>query len=107
MPALSFFKYGVAAAAFLVASLPASAADPAATPPPVTVSIITTEKQDLPILEELPGRIAPMRIAEVRPRVSGIVIERVFTQGSLVKEGEVLYRIDPEPFKVQVESAKA
>ena len=107
MPALSFFKYGVADAAFLVASLPASAADPAATPPPVTVSIITTEKQDLPILEELPGRIAPMRIAEVRPRVSGIVIERVFTQGSLVKEGEVLYRIDPEPFKVQVESAKA
>jgi len=107
MPALSLRKYAVAAAAFLAACLPASAADPGATPPPVTVSIITTEKQDLPILEELPGRIAPMRIAEVRPRVSGIVIERVFTQGSLVKEGDVLYRIDPEPFRVQVESAKA
>jgi membrane fusion protein (multidrug efflux system) len=43
----------------------------------------------------------------VRPRVSGIIVERVFEQGSLVKEGDVLYRIDPAPFKVQVDSAEA
>jgi membrane fusion protein (multidrug efflux system) len=55
----------------------------------------------------LPGRIAATRIAEVRPRVSGILVERVFTQGSIVKQGDVLYRIDPAQFKVQVDSAKA
>src|SRR6185312_4108251 len=58
-------------------------------------------------VNDLPGRIAPTRIAEVRPRVSGIIIKRVFEQGSLVKEGDVLYEIDPAPFQLQVESAKA
>jgi len=107
MSVLSSFRYGLVAVGLFTLSAQAIAADPGASPPPVTVSIITTEKQDLPIIAELPGRIAPMRIAEVRPRVSGIVIERVFTQGSLVKEGDVLYRIDPAPFQVQVDSAKA
>lgn len=107
MSALSWFKYGVATAGLLGAPLLALAADPAATPPPVTVSVVKAEPQDIPIVEELPGRVAPMRMAEVRPRVSGIVIERVFEQGSQVKEGDVLYRIDPAPFQVQVDSAKA
>src|SRR5690606_26598661 len=107
MSVLSSFRHGLVAVGLFALSAQAIAADPGASPPPVTVSIITTEKQDLPIIAELPGRIAPMRIAEVRPRVSGIVIERVFTQGSLVKEGDVLYRIDPAPFQVQVDSAKA
>ncbi len=67
----------------------------------------TVEPQDLPVTNNLPGRIAPTRIAEVRPRVSGIVVERVFQQGSLVKEGDVLYRIDPAPFHLRVQSAEA
>lgn len=75
--------------------------------PPSQVGIITVKTEAIPITNELPGRIAPTRIAEVRPRVSGIVVERVFTQGSFVKEGDVLYRIDPQPFRLQVESAKA
>jgi membrane fusion protein, multidrug efflux system len=75
--------------------------------PPSAVSVITTVAEPLPITNDLPGRIAPTRIAEVRPRVSGILIQRVFQQGSVVKEGDVLYRIDPEPFKVQVASAEA
>lgn len=74
---------------------------------PVPVSVLTVAPEDVPILNELPGRIAPTRIAEVRPRVSGIVVARVFEQGSIVKEGDVLYRIDPAPFKVQVDSARA
>ncbi|MGO4833027.1 efflux RND transporter periplasmic adaptor subunit, partial [Rhizobiaceae sp. 2RAB30] len=75
--------------------------------PPVGVSVVTVAPESLPITNELPGRIAPTRIAEVRPRVSGIVVERVFEQGSVVKQGDVLYRIDPEPFKVRVASAEA
>src|SRR5690606_22829476 len=71
------------------------------------VSVLTVTQEDVPILNELPGRIAPTRIAEVRPRVSGIVVARIFEQGSHVKEGDVLYRIDPAPFKVQVDSARA
>src|SRR5690606_34911011 len=96
-------------AAVLVAivSLPGSAV--AQMPPnrPVPVGVSTVQPQDVPITNELPGRIAPTRIAEVRPRVAGIVVERVFKQGSLVKQGDVLYRIDPAPFKVQVDSARA
>lgn len=75
--------------------------------PPSAVAVITTKTEALPIMNELPGRIAPLRIAEVRPRISGIIVSRVFEQGSMVKEGDVLYQIDPEPFKVQVASAQA
>lgn len=74
--------------------------------PPAQVGVITTKTEEAPITNELPGRIAATRTAEVRPRISGIVVERVFQQGSIVKEGDVLYRIDPEPFRVQVESAE-
>nr|CAD6438034.1 efflux RND transporter periplasmic adaptor subunit [Rhizobium sp. Q54] len=76
-------------------------------PPPTPVSIVTVSAEALPITNELPGRIAPTRIAEVRPRVSGIIVERVFEQGTQVKEGDVLYRIDPSPFQVRVDSAEA
>lgn len=84
-----------------------SSAEAPAAPPPPAVSIIEVVPETLPILNELPGRITPTRIAEVRPRVSGIVLERVFEQGSLVKEGDVLYRIDPALFRAQVASAEA
>jgi membrane fusion protein (multidrug efflux system) len=83
-----------------------SSASPPAPPPPA-VSIVKVKAEPVPIVSDLPGRIAPTRIAEVRPRVTGIVVRRVFEQGSLVKEGDVLYQIDPAPFRVQVESAQA
>lgn len=76
-------------------------------PPPPAVSVVTIAPESVAITNELPGRIAPTRIAEVRPRVSGIVVERVFQQGSYVKSGDILYRIDPAPFRVQVERARA
>ncbi|MBG0511642.1 efflux RND transporter periplasmic adaptor subunit [Agrobacterium sp. MOPV5] len=76
------------------------------TPPPA-VSVMTVQQEAVPVVNELPGRIAATRISEVRARVSGILLERVFEQGALVKEGDVLYRIDPELFRVRVESADA
>lgn len=75
--------------------------------PPPAVNIVVATPQSVPVVTELPGRVAPTRVAEVRPRISGIVVERVFTQGSTVKEGDVLYRIDPMPFRVRVASAEA
>lgn len=75
--------------------------------PAASVGVVTVTPETLRIVNDLPGRIAPTRIAEVRPRVAGIVVERVFKQGTIVREGDVLYRIDPAPFRVRVTSAKA
>ncbi len=71
------------------------------------VGIVTVKPQSRAIVSELPGRIAPTRVAEVRPRVSGIIVERLFHQGSEVKAGEPLYRIDPKPFEIEVQSNEA
>ena len=51
--------------------------------------------------------MAPTRVADVRPRVSGIVVERSFSQGSDVKAGDRLYQIDPRPFEVELQAAEA
>ena len=71
------------------------------------VSIVTVKPQPRAVVRELPGRIAPTRVADVRPRVSGIVVERLFRQGSEVKAGDPLYRIDPRPFEVEVMANEA
>jgi membrane fusion protein (multidrug efflux system) len=71
------------------------------------VSIVTVKPQARALVRELPGRVAPTRVSDVRPRVSGIVIERMFSQGSEVKAGDPLYRIDPRPFEVEVQSSEA
>ena len=69
--------------------------------------MLSLEPAKLPIIRELPGRIAPTRIAEVRARVSGIVVSRNFEQGSEVKAGEVLYRLDAEPFEIELRATEA
>jgi membrane fusion protein (multidrug efflux system) len=71
------------------------------------VSVVSVKPQPRAIVRELPGRMAPTRVSEVRPRVSGIVVERLFRQGSEVKAGDPLYRIDPRPFEVEVQAAEA
>lgn len=80
-------------------------AEPEAPPPEVGVVMVTPQART--IVRELPGRIAPTRVADVRPRVSGIVIARLFNQGSDVKEGDALYQIDPKPFEVELQAAQA
>ncbi len=84
-----------------------TAATAAAQPSEPDVSIVTVRPQARAMVRELPGRIAPTRVSEVRPRVSGIVVERLFNQGSEVKAGDPLYRIDPRPFEVEVQSTEA
>lgn len=75
--------------------------------PLATVRIETLEARPLSITSELSGRIAAPRIAEVRARVAGVVLQRVFREGSDVKKGDVLFRIDPAPFKADLDSAEA
>ena len=85
----------------------AAIASVASQPTEPDVSIITVKPQARSIVRELPGRIAPTRVADVRPRVSGIIVERLFRQGSEVKEGDPLYRIDQRPFEVEVQANQA
>ncbi|MBV4473493.1 efflux RND transporter periplasmic adaptor subunit [Pseudomonas sp. B2M1-30] len=75
--------------------------------PPATVRIETLQAQPLAISSELSGRIAAPRIAEVRARVAGVVLQRTYREGSDVKKGDVLFRIDPAPFKADLDSAEA
>ncbi|MBI5128749.1 MAG: efflux RND transporter periplasmic adaptor subunit [Rhodopseudomonas palustris] len=79
----------------------------AATPEKPEVGTITIKAHARAIVRELPGRIAPIRVADVRPRVSGIVVHRPFQQGSEVKSGDPLYVIDPRPFEVELKAAEA
>ena len=78
---------------------------PAGTPPEVGVVTITTAPVTLTM--ELPGRISPHLLAEVRPQVGGIIQKRLFTEGSDVKAGQVLYQIDPATYQAAYASAKA
>jgi membrane fusion protein, multidrug efflux system len=77
-------------------------------PPPVAeVSTVTVQPQRVMLTTELPGRTSAYLIAEVRPQVGGIIQKRLFTEGSDVKEGEVLYQIDPAVYQATYDSAKA
>ena len=78
-----------------------------AQPEPPEVSTVTIKAAPQAIVRELPGRIAPLRVADVRPRVSGIILSRTFEQGREVKSGEPLYQIDPKPFEVELQAAEA
>jgi membrane fusion protein, multidrug efflux system len=79
---------------------------PMAAPAP-TVTTFTVARQKVLLTTELPGRTSPYRIAEVRPQVNGLILKRLFTEGSDVKAGQELYQIDPAPFQATLENAKA
>jgi membrane fusion protein (multidrug efflux system) len=71
------------------------------------VSVVELQPAPASVIRELPGRISPTRIAQVRARVSGIVVSRNFTQGSDVNAGDVLYELDARPFEIDLDSAEA
>ena len=75
--------------------------------PPMEVAIVTVAPERLVMTTELPGRLEAHRVAQVRARVAGIVLKRTFTEGSEVKAGQLLFRIDPAPYRAALSSAKA
>jgi membrane fusion protein (multidrug efflux system) len=83
----------------------ADASPPA--PPAAAVGVVTLAPSAVNLTRELPGRTSPYRIAEVRARVSGIVLKRLFTEGSDIREGQVLFEIDAAPYRAALASAKA
>jgi len=86
-------------------SKPKSPPPPPGAPPEVGIIVVKPEKVSL--TTELSGRTVPQQIAEVRPQVSGIIMKRLFTEGSDVKAGQILYQIDSAAFDAAFASAKA
>lgn len=104
-------RHTALAAAILGASLLSACGDTAnntsAPPPPAVVAVVTAAPAALTLSTELPGRIEASRIAQVRARTAGIVLQRVFKEGGEVKAGDVLFRIDPASFQASFDSAQA
>jgi membrane fusion protein (multidrug efflux system) len=90
----------------LLAGCDRKAQESAARPIP-EVSTVTVSFQKILLSTELSGRTSAFRIAEIRPRVNGLIQKRLFTEGSNVKEGQVLYQIDPAPFQAELDNATA
>jgi len=71
------------------------------------VTVLTVAPRQVKLVTALPGRTSAHLVSEVRPQVGGIIKSRLFTEGTDVKQGEVLYQIDPAPFQAAYDSAKA
>jgi membrane fusion protein, multidrug efflux system len=76
-------------------------------PPPPEVATVTIQPQQVELTTDLPGRTCAYLVAEIRPQVNGIIQKRLFEEGSDVQAGQLLYQIDPAPFQVALDSAKA
>lgn len=76
-------------------------------PPAMPVSAITLKATQIQLTQQLPGRSVAYKVSEIRPQVTGIITERLFTEGSMVKQGQQLYQIDPAPYQALYDSAEA
>ena len=84
-----------------------AAAAPGGMPPPPAVGVVTVALTNVALQTELPGRVEALRVAQVRARVNGVVLKRLFAEGSEVKAGQALFQIDAAPYKANYDSANA
>ncbi|GAB2903612.1 efflux RND transporter periplasmic adaptor BpeA [Paraburkholderia jirisanensis] len=100
--------FSLPTAAALAVTLAACGQKQSAPPPQdPEVGIVTVQPLPVPVITELPGRTSAFLVAQVRARVDGIVLRREFTEGSEVKAGQRLYKIDPAPYIATLNNAKA
>ncbi|MBP6381401.1 MAG: efflux RND transporter periplasmic adaptor subunit [Pseudomonadales bacterium] len=104
---LSAVATAVLSAVMLLAGCGNAGPETPVAPPPPEVGVLTVEAQELQLSVELPGRTSAYLVADVRPQVSGIIRQRLFTEGADVAAGEPLYLIDPDSYEVAVASAEA
>ena len=90
----------VLAALLLSACQDKKSAEPAKGSPP-EVGVVSVSTQDAPLELDLPGRLSASQVAEIRPQVSGIVVKRLFTEGSTVRAGQPLYQLDAASFEAE------
>jgi membrane fusion protein (multidrug efflux system) len=74
---------------------------------PTTVGFVVVQQGSAPLEQNLPGRIAAYQVSEVRPQVSGVIQRRLFREGSVVRQGQTLYQIDPSVYNAQAAQASA
>ena len=74
---------------------------------PVTVGYVVIQQGSAPLEQQLPGRIAAYQISDVRPQVNGVILKRMFREGSIVRQGQTLYQIDPSVYNAQAAQAAA
>jgi len=98
-------RYALAGLALALAGCGQDAGPPQAGEAPA-VQTVTVRPEPYTLSTELPGRIEPVRVAEVRARVAGIVLKRNFEEGADVKAGDVLFQIDPAPFRAALSRAQ-
>ncbi|WP_442112417.1 efflux RND transporter periplasmic adaptor subunit [Pseudomonas sp. NUPR-001] len=103
-PAVTALVSAVALATLLSGCKKEEAAPVAQAP---QVGVVTLQTQAYTLTSELPGRTTAYRIAEVRPQVNGIILKRLFKEGTEVKEGQQLYQIDPSVYEATLASAQA
>ncbi|WP_419673208.1 biotin/lipoyl-binding protein [Aliarcobacter butzleri] len=73
----------------------------------VEVGTITLKEQTIALQQDLSGRVKAKLVSEVRPQISGIIKDRLFVEGSFVKQGDILYKIDDATYKATFNQAKA
>ena len=101
----SAFALGLAVLTATACSEKSPTAAKAGAQPEVTVAEV--RRETIPILMEFPGTVTAVRAVKIIPRVSGQLVERKFTEGTYVDEGDLLYVIDPRPFQAQLDAATA
>lgn len=74
---------------------------------PSTVGFVVVQQGSVPIYTELPGRVSAYQISDVRPQVNGVILRRLFKEGSFVHQGQTLYQIDPSIYNAQAAQAAA
>ena len=75
--------------------------------PPVEVGVVTMRAESLPLTRDLVGRLSAFRSSDVRARIAGVLLKRVYQEGSDVKEGDLLFEIDPAPLKAALNASLA
>ena len=97
----------------LLAALPAALLGgcgshaPPPTPPPAQVGVVVVHAQSVPLKRELVGRLSATRVADVRARVAGVLLRRLYKEGSDVRAGQTLFQIDPAPLRAALDGAEA
>jgi len=75
--------------------------------PPPEVGVVRVHAESVPLTREVVGRLSPLRTADVRARVAGVLLKRLYREGSEVKEGQKLFQIDPAPLQAALDAAIA
>ncbi len=109
MPIVNWCKCAVTAGLALAGLSLSGCKSQQAMPPmgPPEVAVVTIQSEPVVLTTELPGRIAAYLVAEIRPQVSGLLQKRLFEEGANVRQGDLLYQIDPTPYQAAYDQAKA